>query len=81
MPPSKKKKGWEMSASPQASTTEDALGEEDVSTEVEIRPNQRSNKLDLADEVPNYITEDKIQDMFLNMQAGLLITLRKELDK
>ena len=82
MPASKKKKGREITDSPQASTSEDVVGEEeDVSTEVEIRSNSRFNKLDHVDEVTTYVTEDKIQDMFVNLQAGLLITLHDELDK
>ena len=81
MLPSKKKKGQEMTESPQASMTEDVVGEEDVSAEVEIRSNSRFDKLDHADEVITYVMEDKIQDMFVNLQAGLLLTLCDELDK
>ena len=81
MPPSKKKKGREMTESLQASTNEDVVGEEDVSAEIEIRSNSRFDKLDHADEVTTYVMEDKLQDMFVNLQAGLLITLHNELDK
>ena len=81
MLPSKKKKGWEMTESPQASMTEDVVGEEDVSAEVEIRSNSRFDKLDHADVVITYVMQDKIQDMFVNLQVGLLLTLHDELDK
>ena len=81
MPASKKKKGWEITDSPQALMSEDVVGEEDVSAEVEIRSNLRFDKLDHVDEVITYVTEDKIQDMFANLQAGLLLTLCNELDK
>ena len=73
-----------MTDSPQALTSEDVVGtEEDVSVEVETRSNSRFNRLDHVDEVASfpYVMEDKIQDMFANLQAGLLLTIRDELDK
>ena len=84
MPSSKKKKQGSTTDSPQASTSRDVTGvEEDVSEM--IRSRSRFASLELADEVQTnslpYVTEDKIQDMFANLQAGLLLTLREELDK
>ncbi len=84
MPSSKKKKQGDTTDSPQASTSRDGTGvEEDVSET--IRPRSRFASLELADEVQTnslpYVTEDKIQEMFVNLQAGLLLTLREELDK
>ena len=84
MPSSKKKKEQEMTDSPQASTSEDAVGVEDVSTGFGTRSNSRFARLEHVDEMQTsfpYVTEDKIQDMFANLQAGLLITLHDELDK
>ena len=82
MPSSKKKNQGSTTDSPQASTSRDVTGiEEDVS-EI-IRSSSRFTRLEHVDEVQTstYVTEDKIQDMFASLQAGLLMTLREELDK
>ena len=74
-----------MTDSPQALTSEDVVGvEKDVSVEIVTRSNSRFAMLEHVDEMcasPSYVTEDKIQDMFVNLQAGLLLTLCDELDK
>ena len=73
-----------MTDSPWASTSEDVGIEKDVSVEIGTRSNSRFAMLEHVDEMhasPPYVTEDKIQDMFANLQAGLLLTLHNELDK
>ena len=85
MPSSKKKKQGSTTDSPQASTSRDVTGVtgKDVSVEFGTRANSRFNALENEDEMytTSFVTEDKIQDMFANLQAGLLLTLRDELDK
>ena len=72
-----------MTDSPQASTSEDVVGvEKDVSAEIGTRTNSRFASLEHEDEMhASFVTEDKIHDMFANMQAGLILTLCDELDK
>ena len=85
MPSSKKKKQGSTTNSPQASTSRDVTGVtgKDVSVEFGTRANSRFNALENEDEMytTSFVTEDKIQNMFANLQAGLLLTLRDELDK
>ena len=85
MPSSKKKKQGSTTDSPQASTSRDVTGVtgKDVSVEFGTRANSRFASLENEDEMhtTSFVTEDKIQDMFANLQAGLLLTLHDELDK
>src|SRR5277367_4236194 len=73
-----KKKSLRSTDSPRTSTFKDMS---DVGDEVEDESNDMNEQVKDPLTSPTYITEDKIQDMFNSLQAGLLLTLREELDK
>ena len=76
--PQSKKKSLRSTDSPRTSTFKDTS---DVGDEVEDESNDMNEQVKDPLTSPTYITEDKIQDMFNSLQAGLLLTLREELDK